>query len=566
MNGNFMLKKPKTEITDSSSSDDDDHHHHKINNNNNTTITNSSKNIVNSTNNVVEEESESISGRDDYDEQEEALVALFEHRSNEVAHLRKRISYYTSQLEQAEQRVKDTENKLVRIRRKISEKKSNNPSTGAKKDVKPTYNTNSPGKSNEGASQRQPPAKPPLVISNVSQKPSRSTSMAETVGRATPSQSDSPMKGRSHGNPESEDSKSQAAGTKRKLEQKEHTELVPLVRSSPSPSLIRCNASTHISSQHKRKLRSLALCPVNDKLFITSALDGVVNLWQIQARGSGATRLSSLDCPSPKQRRWPEDIAWHPEGSKLVAVYSADGGDNQISVLDLNKSQSNARVSFLEEKPHVKGIINSISFMPWDDTYFVTGGSDHAVIFWKEEDGKWKPKPLHRNLHSSAVMGVSGMQHKQMVVSAGADKRIIGYDVLAGRADYKHQIESKCMSVVTNPRDFNLFMVQTGTPERQLRLFDIRLRHSELHVFGWKQESSESQSALINQAWSPDGLYISSGSADPMIHIFDIRYNSHKPSQSVQAHQKRVFKADWHASLPLLISISSDLNIGLHKI
>lgn len=122
------------------------------------------------------------------------------------------------------------------------------------------------------------------------------------------------------------------------------------------------------------------------------------------------------------------------------------------------------RVSFLEDKPHIKGIINSIIFMPWDDRSFVTGGSDHAVILWTEKDGEdlWRPKPLHRNYHSSAVMGVAGMQHKNIVMSAGADKRIIGFDVLTGRSDYKHQIESKCMSVLPNPCDFNLFMVQTG--------------------------------------------------------------------------------------------------------
>ncbi|KAL0441804.1 UNVERIFIED_CONTAM: hypothetical protein Sradi_0119300 [Sesamum radiatum] len=206
--------------------------------------------------------------------------------------------------------------------------------------------------------------------------------------------------------------------------------------------------------------------------------------------------------------------------------------------------------------------------MPWDDKSFVTGGSDHAVVLWTEKDGEdsWKSKALHRHYHSSAVMGVAGMQHKNIVMSAGADKRIFGFDVLTGRADYKHQIESKCMSVLPNPCDFNLFMVQTGTPERQLRLFDLRLRQMEIHAFGWKQESSESQSALINQAWSPDGLYMTSGSADPVIHIFDIRYNVHKPSQSIRAHQKRVFKAAWHHALPLLISISSDLNIGLHRI
>lgn len=121
-------------------------------------------------------------------------------------------------------------------------------------------------------------------------------------------------------------------------------------------------------------------------------------------------------------------------------------------------------MTFLEAKPHVKGIINSISFMPWEDARFVTGGSDHAVILWNDNDGEisWKPKALHRNMHSSAVMGVAGMQQKQIVLSAGADKRIIGFDAQEGRPHFKHLIESKCMSVLPNPCDFNLFMVQTG--------------------------------------------------------------------------------------------------------
>ena len=121
-------------------------------------------------------------------------------------------------------------------------------------------------------------------------------------------------------------------------------------------------------------------------------------------------------------------------------------------------------MSFLEEKPHTKGVINNIMFMPWDDVCFVTGGNDHAVIPWTERDGEtcWKPKMLHSNMHSSAVMGVAGMQQKQIVISAGTDKRIIGYDLLAGRVDYMHHMESKCMSILPNPHDFNLFMVQTG--------------------------------------------------------------------------------------------------------
>ncbi|XP_057460119.1 uncharacterized protein LOC130750553 [Actinidia eriantha] len=434
------------------------------------------------------------------------------------------------------------------------------------------------------STQNQPQSKPQLVIPAVNPKISSPMKMAGSLTNDSssqvqarksrmsvlnPSNSDAKLKeDKYHKTPsEQEATEVQDKGTKRKFEQKEHKELIRLICSCSSPCTIRCQTGCLISSQHKRKLRSLVLCPTNDQLFVTSALDGVVNLWQVQARGSSASLLSSTDSISPKQRRWPEDIAWHPEGSSLFSAYSADSGDSQISVLNLNKKKGEARVRFLDAKPHVKGIINNIVFMPWDNVCFVTGGSDHAVMLWTEkEENSWKPKALHRSLHSSAVMGVAGMQQKQIVLSAGADKRIIGFDLSTERVDYKHQIDSKCMSILPNPCDFNLFMVQTGTPERQLRLFDIRLRQTEIHAFGWKQESSESQSALINQAWSPDGLYITSGSADPVIHIFDIRYNVHKPSQSVKAHQKRVFKAVWHRSFPLLISISSDLNVGLHKI
>ncbi|XP_014524268.1 uncharacterized protein LOC106780490 [Vigna radiata var. radiata] len=518
------------------------------------------------------------------EEQEEALVALIEHRAREVKNLRHRFAYYKTQLHDAEKRLQDSESKLARLRGQTNAVSSRNTFDDGIKTVKTERRSNSPIDRNESSIKTLHQSKPELLIPSVNPKisqpvllPKPSKASVSSNSEATPGIHNSPITGdssrgksdKSHRiSSEQQKTEIKDKGTKRKFEQKEQKELIPLIRKSSSPSLVHSETSNHVSSQHKRKLRSIALCPVNDQLFVTSALDGMVNFWQIQAKGAGASRLSTTDCASQKQRRWPEDLVWHPEGNSLFAVYSADGGDSQVSITNLNKGQEGGeRVKFLEDKPHVKGIINGIVFMPWENTCFVTGGSDHAVVLWSEQEGeKWKPKVLHRNLHSSAVMGVAGMQHKQMVLSVGADRRIFGYDVRVGRADFKHQVDSKCMSVLPNPCDFNLFMVQTGTHERQLRLFDIRLRNTELHAFGWKQESSDSQSALINQSWSPDGLYITSGSADPVIHIFDIRYTAHKPSQSIRAHQKRVFRALWLQSIPLVISISSDLNIGLHKV
>ncbi|CAN1242141.1 hypothetical protein LINPERPRIM_LOCUS5236 [Linum perenne] len=493
------------------------------------------------------------------DEQESALVALIEHRSREVEHLRKRIDYYTSQvlliniapsnLEDAEKKLQTSISQLSRLKRGTRPQKTS-----------VEYETKKVKMENQTQTRTElvipavtPKISQPLQLGGSASRASlhssaqtSSSNRPDTVSKVKVEKSD-----KSHsmvGAVENQDK-----GTKRRREQKEHTELIPLVCRSSSPQTIYCHANNHISSQHKRKLRSLVLCPVNDQLFVTR---------------SSASLLSTTECISPKTRRWPEDIAWHPLGDSLVATYTADSGDSQIAIIDLNKTRGKSRVTFLQEKPHVKGILNGVMFMPWGDPVFVTGGSDHAVVAWnaKDTENSWKPKVLHRDLHSSAVMGIAGMHHKQIVLSAGADKRIIGFDVQAGRVELRNQVDSKCMSVLPNPSDFNLYMVQTGTPEKQLRLFDIRLRQTEIHTFGFKQQSSDSQSALINQGWSHDGLYLSSGSVDPVIHIFDIRYNSHKPSQSIRAHQKRVFKAEWHSSQRLLISISSDLHIGLHKI
>ncbi|XP_050937472.1 uncharacterized protein LOC103502273 isoform X2 [Cucumis melo] len=483
------------------------------------------------------------------EDQEAALIALVEHRTREVHHLQQRISYYTRQLEEAEKRLQESQSLLARSHGPRYTLPSRSSQDRGFECVEAEPRSTTPIHGNGGLE-----AKPLLGSSHNPSIPNRSnlatTGEQEkprmvTIGRVVDDQSD---------------------GKRRKFEQKDHKELISLVRSSSSSLTAQPDASYYFTSQHKRKLRSLAPGPVNDQLFVTSALDGMINLWQIQSKGSFASLLCATNCMSQKQRRWPEGIAWHPGGNNLFSVYNADGGDSQISILNFNRTKE-ANVTFLEDKPHVKGIINDISFLPWDSVPFITGGSDHAVVLWNMKDkyNTWKPELLHRNLHSSAVMGVSGMQMKQIVLSAGADKRFLGFDVQVGNILFKHQLESKCMSVLPNPCDFNLFAVQTGSPGNQLRLFDIRLEQKEVHSFGWKQENSESQSALIKQSWSPNGLYLTSGSSDPVIHVFDIRYNSHMPSQSLKAHQKRVFKAVWLRSLPFLVSISSDLNIGLHK-
>ncbi|KAK2438932.1 U5 small nuclear ribonucleoprotein 40 kDa protein [Trifolium repens] len=470
------------------------------------------------------------------EEQEQPLLALVEYHHRQVKKLRYYVSTYTTKLREAEEKLRSSESKLAFFQGKTKH-----------------HGSNSLNQKNETPSKIHHQSKPQTTRLPDSAKASINYSNYE-ANRSTFSTRRLPT--------EQDD----ARGTKRKFEIKGQKDLVPFIGRSSLALSVNCGTGSYISSLHIKRLRNLALCPVNDQHFVTSALDGVVRLWEVHSGGSRVNLISTTDCATEEQKRWPEDIAWHPDGKSLFSVYSADSQDSQVSVTEFKEGERSAQVSFLEDKPHVKGVINSIVFLPWENTCFATAGTDHSVMLWSENvEKKWKPEALHRNYHTSAVMGVAGVQHKKLVLSVGKDRRILAYNAEEGKQDFMLQVDSKCLSILPNPRDFNLFMVQTGTHDKQLRLFDIRLKQKEVHAFGWKQESSDTQSALVNQDWSPSGLYITSGSADPLIHIFDIRFNGHKPSQSIEAHKKRVFKAMWHKSLPLLISISSDLNIGLHK-
>jgi WD40 repeat protein len=165
----------------------------------------------------------------------------------------------------------------------------------------------------------------------------------------------------------------------------------------------------------------------------------------------------TVDCISPGQRRWPEDLAWHPLDETLFAVYTANGGP-QIGIIKTCKTVSSTKhiiiskisvwqifmysivvgcsfwvhsvchifmqkpgVKFVDDKPHEKRIVNTIEFMPWSNaSQFVTGGCDHGVVLWIEKGQEWQPRLLHTTLHSSAVTGVGGIPNKNYIISSGS--------------------------------------------------------------------------------------------------------------------------------------------------
>ncbi|CAI7872734.1 unnamed protein product, partial [Closterium sp. NIES-54] len=167
-------------------------------------------------------------------------------------------------------------------------------------------------------------------------------------------------------------------------------ELVQLVRCESSeqraarwlPHLL---PPTYVPSNHRRRLRSIEFNPANPAHCAVSSLDGTVSFWTITASGRNMSRRFTADCAPSK--RWPEDIAWHPSGSHLLAAFEADGKACQVATV---RNAPNAPCVALPARPHQKGVINSIRYLPWEGPPFVfaTGGSDHGVVLWREEQGE----------------------------------------------------------------------------------------------------------------------------------------------------------------------------------
>ncbi|KZV21773.1 hypothetical protein F511_02931 [Dorcoceras hygrometricum] len=265
-----------------------------------------------------EENGEGIVEERLWKEQEAALLALVEHRAKEVEQLRERVAYYKSQLDEALTRLMDTQTELSRHRgqrtsmtsetfrnciKKVKES-SASPANMSVDSVQSQFQykpkllsedfieSSADDHRIEGAgflcknrdsSQEKYHSKPQLVIPSVNPSMSHPMTMKEsgnkvsgdsvaflTASIATQINSNGKQNGgKSHKTSlEQENMESQPNGTKRKHVAERDKDLIALIGSLGSPHRFHCQ-TVLLSSQHKRRLRSLELCPTNDNLFVT---------------------------------------------------------------------------------------------------------------------------------------------------------------------------------------------------------------------------------------------------------------------------------------------------------
>lgn len=214
-----------------------------------------------------EQEMEGVEEEQNRKEQEEALLALIQHRTKEVEHLRQRITYYKSQLDEAEKRLGNTQTKLALHRgqdisvasetsgniTQESQCKPQNSGLDTIKSSRDNLNVSqksaSPFHQNGESSRSQIQYKSQLLIRSVTPKMEESgnkatdgsgslpgTSVSTHVNSTAKQKGDKARKLSS----DQETMQSEVKGKKAKLEEKEHKDLIPLISSCSSSSPIRC--------------------------------------------------------------------------------------------------------------------------------------------------------------------------------------------------------------------------------------------------------------------------------------------------------------------------------------
>ncbi|CAO3574319.1 unnamed protein product [Mortierella alpina] len=428
------------------------------------------------------------------------------------------------------------------------------------------------------------PARPPMTSRKIT---------AEKLGSALPVTSKNPQQQSTTTSSSVPSPSSAASSRKRRASQPgvsaQQSERVAVASRTVVETLTNVLADVR-KGAFSRKPRSMILHsavagPDMEEVMVTSALDGSINFWDLENR-----RVMSTIHKNAISQPWAEDVCW--VGRNVLAVASAtkDGvlskhqmtlvhvakGKPQRSALGLNGPSLAWTLQSLDQKPHdsSKGGITCIASIAEDASgiSLATAALDKQIVNWKftpqNSDGDCVPiqQKLIHNKHTNSIQALCYAQHSHTLFSGGSDCKVVGWDMPRSEVvvEYKNTERGRVTAVMQNPVDPNLFLVCHAATDNQLSLHDSRQRFDNAVLrFGFP--CADNLSKLVVPSWHPGGAIVSCGTqSEPKINIWDIRWKDVQrgAGQSIDVHDKRVFKAAFHPKRSFMTSMSADSSLA----
>ncbi|KAG0206168.1 hypothetical protein BGX28_002347 [Mortierella sp. GBA30] len=332
-------------------------------------------------------------------------------------------------------------------------------------------------------------------------------------------------------------------------------------------------------------LHSAVAGPDMEEVMVTSALDGSINFWDLENR-----RVMSTIHKNAMNQPWAEDLCWVGRNVLAVAAASKEGmpATHQLTLAHVakGKSQKSAlgssgpslawTLQTIEEKPHdiSKGGIMCIASISEDASgiSLATAALDKQIIHWRftpqNSEGECVPiqQRLIHNKHTNAIQALCYSNQSNTLFSGGSDCKVVGWDMPRSEVvvEYKNAERGRITAISQNPVDPNLFLLCHASTDNQLALHDNRQRF-ENAVLRFGFSCADNLSKLVVPSWHPGGAIVSCGTqSDPKINIWDIRWQDVQrgAGQSIDVHEKRVYKAAFHPKRSFMTSMSADSSLA----
>ena len=220
------------------------------------------------------------------------------------------------------------------------------------------------------------------------------------------------------------------------------------------------------------------------------------------------------------------DIAWDADSQRIIAV--GDGREQFGRCLTADSGNSVGEIM-----GHSKSI-NAVAIKPQRPYRAATVGDDGNMIFYQGPPYKFKEKS---SAHKGFVLGTAYSPDGKVLVTVGADKRIVLYDGSTGeftREFGEGQHTGSIFAVSWSPDGSK---VVTASADQTLKLWDVEAgKVLNTWKFGDSGSVRDQQVGVVYPSGRTDGLIISINLAGELTYVYD----GQQGSKVIQGHDKGI--------------------------
>ncbi|VDL62249.1 unnamed protein product [Hymenolepis diminuta] len=293
---------------------------------------------------------------------------------------------------------------------------------------------------------------------------------------------------------------------------------------------------------HESEVFCVKFVPLDGNYVVSAGFDRQVFVWETYGECDNVAVM-------PGHGGAILDLAVSTDGELL---YSASS-DKTVAIWDLNVCQRVKKI-----RGH-QNIVNSVDIARRGPQMIVSGSDDGTVRLWDR-----RQKTEVQNFQNTyQVLSVTFNDTAEMIFSGGIDNIIKGWDLRKLDVAMRLSGHTDTVTGLALSPDGNFLL--SNAMDNTLRIWDVRpyapperctkILYGHMHTY---------EKNLLRCAWSADGQYVTCGSGDRYVHVWDTK--TRNLIYKLPGHSASVNETAFHPREPILVSAGSDKKIFLGEL